>query len=192
MPAPQAAQQAEANWGLKPGFIFAVGTAHPRKNISTLLRAYALLSAESRPPFVLIGPSGDTVAPLRALAEELGIGSHLRWLGYIASEQMPLLYSAAGAFVMPSLYEGFGMPVLEAMACGTPVVCSNTTALPEVTGDAALLVDPQQPEAFAQALTSILSSEELAEQMRQKGLLRAKDFSWEKSARLALKYLKEA
>jgi glycosyltransferase involved in cell wall biosynthesis len=161
-PVQNASAQVREHWGLPPGFILAVGTAHPRKNISALLRAYALLSAESRPPLVLIGPSGDTVAPLRALSEELGIASQLRWLGYIASEQMPLLYSAAGIFVMPSLYEGFGMPVLEAMACGTPVICSNSSALPEVAGDAALLVDPQRPEMIAEALQKIYADDRLA------------------------------
>jgi len=191
-PVQNAAAQVRERWGLPPGFILAAGTAHPRKNISTLLRAYALLSAASRPLLVLIGPSGDTVAPLHALAEELGIASQLRWLGYIASEQMPLLYSAAGAFVMPSLYEGFGMPVLEAMACGAPVICSNTSALPEVAGDAALLVDPQKPEMIAEALQSICADASLAGELRAKGLLRAKAFSWEASAQLALKYLQEA
>jgi glycosyltransferase involved in cell wall biosynthesis len=178
--------------GLDPGYILAVGTSHPRKNIGVLLKAYALLPAAGRPPLVLIGPEGDTASPLRQLAEALGIGPQLRWLGYVGRESLPALYRRAGVFVMPSLQEGFGMPVLEAMACGTPVICSNTTALPEVAGEAGLLIDPTRPEELAEAMAKVLSDKSLAGLMRDKGLIQAGGFSWEKSGRLALSYLREA
>ena len=188
-PAPDAAQQAKTRWGLEPGYVLAAGTSHPRKNTSVLLRAYAL--CRSAQPLVLIGPPGDTAGPLGRLAEELGIAGRVRWLGYIPRRQLPALYRAAGVFVMPSLYEGFGLPVLEAMACGTPVICSNTSALPEIAGEAALLIDPKSPEILADALVRVLSDRGLAEDLREKGLKRSKTFDWNHSAELALNYLRE-
>lgn len=188
-PVPDAADRVRAQWGLEPGYVLAVGTSHPRKNIATLLRAYAL--AKPPQPLVLLGPPGDTTNPLAQLAEQLEIADRVRWLGYVAREELSLIYSAAGTFVMPSLYEGFGMPVLEAMACGTPVICSNTTALPEVTGEAALHADPQQPEAFAGALARIYAEKGLAGELRERGLARAKLYNWDHSAQLALQYLHE-
>ncbi|NIM05754.1 MAG: glycosyltransferase [Armatimonadetes bacterium] len=188
-PVSDAPEQVRREWGLEPGYILAVGTSHPRKNISTLLRAYA--ARKPKQPLALIGPSGNTSEPLAKLAEELGIKDDVRWLGYAPHHQLPALYSAAGVFVMPSLYEGFGMPVLEAMACGTPIICSNTSALPEVAGDAALLIDPQQPEMLAEAMEKVLSEERLAEELSEKGRRRAKAFDWNHSAQLALNCLRE-
>jgi glycosyltransferase involved in cell wall biosynthesis len=191
-PVAKAAEAVSRDWQLSPGYILAVGTAHPRKNIAALLRAYAQLPVSGRPPLALTGPAGPTTDPLAHLAEELGVGQQIRWLGYVKTEDLPALYSAAGVFVMPSLYEGFGMPVLEAMACGAPVICSNTTAFPEVAGEAGLLIDPTKPEALAGALQKVLNNPELAEEMRQKGWQQAAHFSWERSGHLALKYLQEA
>jgi glycosyltransferase involved in cell wall biosynthesis len=192
VPVPQAAESVSMSWGLSPGYILAVGTAHPRKNIAILLRAYAQMPQTGRPPLVLTGPIGATVAPLRELAEALGIAPQIRWLGYVEKEALPALYRGAGVFVMPSLYEGFGLPVSEAMACGTPVICSNTAALPEVAGEAGLLIDPTKPEALAEALQKVLHNPELAEEMRQKGWQQALQFNWDHSGRLALKYFQEA
>ncbi len=192
-PLASAAEEAGEKWGLEPGFLLAVGTSHPRKDIATLLRGYAL--ARHRlplPALALIGPGEAASGPLAALAEELGISERVRWLGYVPHRHLPLLYRAAGVFVMPSLYEGFGLPALEAMACGTPVICSNAGALPEVAGDAAILVEPGRPEAFAEALVSVLSGQALSQQLRERGLKRAAEFSWENSAKLALTYLREA
>lgn len=188
-PVPDAAEQVRERWGLEPGYVMAVGTSHPRKNISTLLRAYAI--CQPKQPLALVGLSGRTAKGLIALAEELRISDKVRWLGFVSHMQLPALYSAAGAFVMPSLYEGFGMPVLEAMACGSPVICSNTSALPEVAGDAAVLVNPRTPEMLAEALEKILADKGLAEELKEKGFRRASAFNWENSARLALSYLRE-
>jgi len=191
-PDPQAAEKAAARWSLAPGYILAVGTAHPRKNIATLLQAYARIAVSERPPLVLIGPAGATSSPLQKQAEELGLSGQIHWLGYVTRADLPALYSGAGAFVMPSLQEGFGMPVLEAMACGAPVVCSNTTALPEVAGEAGLLVDPTRPEIWSEVLRKVLADKSLAQDLRERGLQRARQFTWERAGRVALNYLREA
>jgi glycosyltransferase involved in cell wall biosynthesis len=109
----------------------------------------------------------------------------------VAEEDLPALYTGALAFVFPSLYEGFGLPPLEAMACGTPVVASNVSSLPEVVGDAALLVDPYNVEELAEAMYRVLTEQELHEQLRRKGLERAQLFSWEETARKTLKVYEE-
>jgi glycosyltransferase involved in cell wall biosynthesis len=114
---------------------------------------------------------------------QLGLQEQVTFTGYVPDEDLPALYNAAELFVFPSLYEGFGLPVLEAMACGAPVVTSNTSSLPEVAGDAAILVDPYDVNAIAQAMRQVLEDPALAEALRQKGLERAKLFTWEKTAR---------
>jgi glycosyltransferase involved in cell wall biosynthesis len=189
-PIAEAAERVRAEWGLEPGYILAVGTLHPRKDIGTLLRAYALMESDA-PPLVLVGPSGGATDDLKKIADEVGIAGRIRWLHFAPQQQMPALYSAAGVFVMPSLYEGFGLPVLEAMACGAPVVCSDATVFPEVTAGAALLVEPRNEQAFAKAMAQVLAERHLAEEMRAKGLARARNYDWERSGELALKYLRE-
>jgi glycosyltransferase involved in cell wall biosynthesis len=189
-PLPDAAERVRSSWNLEPGYILAVGTSHPRKDIPTLLEAYSFMKGDP-PPLVLVGPPGGATDSLKARAEELGITARVRWLHYVPQKAMPALYSAAGVFAMPSLYEGFGMPVLEAMACGTPVVCANATVFPEVTAGAAILVEPRNAEAFSEAMTKVLAAKELAVQMRAKGLVRAKEYSWEMSARLALECIRD-
>lgn len=188
-PPENAPEVVRAQWGLEPGYILAIGISHPRKNTSALLRAYAISRPER--PLVLAGAPGEMQSPLLNLAEELGISDRIRWLGYTPHDKLPALYSAAGLFVMPSLFEGFGMPVLEAMGCGTPVICSNVSSLPEAAGQAALLVDTTRPEAIAQALQRVLSDKELAAGLKEKGLARVQAFDWNRSAALALKYLRE-
>jgi glycosyltransferase involved in cell wall biosynthesis len=116
------------------------------------------------------------------LAEELGLKGQVVFTGYVPPEEMPALYNAADLFAFPSLYEGFGLPVLEAMACGVPVVTSNVSALPEVAGDAALLTDPRDATALCDALERILKDGSLRTELRRRGLERAATFSWEKAA----------
>jgi len=176
--------------GLKDKYILAVGTAHPRKNIASLLQAYAI--AKPYEKLILIGPQGDNSNPLAKLAVELGIADDVIFPGYAPHKLLPLIYSAASVFVMPSLCEGFGVPIIEAMACGAPVICSNNGALAEVADDAAVLIDPKDPKSLAEGLKKVLSDTSLQATLREKGFNRAKDFNWDESAKLAWKYFEEA
>ena len=170
-----------ARYGLKRPFIFALGTIEPRKNIPTLLAAFDSLPPSLREHFelVLAGPmgwaDGDTTARIRNTTTA-------RYLGYIPEPDLAPLTAAAAIFAYPSLYEGFGLPILEAMACGTPVVTANVTAMPEIAGDAALLVDPTSVEQIASAMEQIVSDSALRQQLRRKGLARSAEFSWARTA----------
>ena len=164
-------------------YILHVGTHEPRKNIVNLLHAFSMLRAGSEVVLVQVGGPGWETVDLHGLTRKLGVDDRVRFLGAVEPSELPSLYAHARVFVYPSLYEGFGLPILEAMACGTPVVCSNRPALPEVAGDAAITVDPQSPEAIAEAIDRVLSSDELHTDMGRRGLSRAKAFSWSKCAR---------
>ena len=120
------------------------------------------------------------------------IAQDLIFTGYVRDEDLPILYNAAVAFAYPSLYEGYGLPVLEAMACGTPVVCSNASSLPEVAGDAALLIDPRDVIALADALECILTDEQLRAELILRGMNRAKQMTWERTAQLTLAIFRKA
>ena len=130
---------------------------------------------------MLIGDEISKYAALRRAVHQHHLHKHVRFLGYMPHETMAVMYRLAGVFVFPSLYEGFGLPPLEAMASGTPVVTSNVSSLPEVAGDAAVLVDPYDPEAIADAIYNVLTDEALRCGLRQKGIVRAREFSWEAS-----------
>lgn len=151
------------------------------KNLLRLLEAHALL--DERPLLVLPGYATEHEAQLRARAGELGIAADVRFLGWVGDADMEGLYAAARAFVFPSLYEGFGLPVLEAMARGVPVACSGRSALPEVAGDAALLFDAEDPRAIAHALRRILGEPSLAERLGASGRGQARRFTWQATAR---------
>lgn len=169
---------------LPPKMLLFVGTLEPRKNLTTLLRSYALLKQRFEPPPLVIGgPTGWRHEEIFSLAQELDLQDDVLFPGFIPREELPLWYNAASAFVYPSLYEGFGLPPLEAMACGTPVVASNASSLPEVVGDAGLLVEPTDAEELAQAMQRVLSDDDLRDSLRRKGLERAKKFSWPRAAR---------
>ena len=165
-------------------FLLYVGTLEPRKNLSVLLRAYTRLRAagEDPPPLVLVGGKGWMCEGIFSQVEELGLGDRVRFLGYVPSKELPLWYNAATCFVYPSLYEGFGLPPLEAMACGTPVLSSNAASLPEVIGDAGLLLDPLDEDAWAHELARLLSEPELRRELAERGLDRARHFDWGRAA----------
>ncbi len=175
-PAHQAACRAAA--GLRPEepFVLFVGTLDPRKNLRTLLEASAAVRPEAPHRLVVVGKNPYGPDP------ELAGQGILHQTG-VADETLAALMSAATLFVLPSLAEGFGLPVLEAMACGCPVIASDTTSLPEVAGDAALLVDPRDAKALAERLGAALRDEPLRQSLRAKGLARAAQFSWERTAR---------
>jgi glycosyltransferase involved in cell wall biosynthesis len=164
-------------------FLLFVGTLQPRKNLIGLLRAYAMLSESERIPLFVVGGAGWMYANIFEEVQRLGISDEVWFPGYAASEMLPLWYSAATAFIYPSFYEGFGLPVLEAMACGTPVVTSDRTSLPEVAGDAGLLVDPDDPEDISEAIRTLLTDDTRREQLAQRGLERARQFTWRRTAR---------
>ena len=183
--APPLAEERIAKYNLKPGYILYVGRQDPYKNLLGLISAYGLLPGGLRNEhsLVIVGPKNERYFPeLLKRIKEVGVEKNVIFPGYIENEDLPSLYSAARIAVLVSFYEGFGLPVLEAMSCGTPVVCSNTSSLPEVAGEAALLVDPKNQEEIAAAFEKILVSKNLSEEFSQKGLERAKKFSWERAA----------
>jgi glycosyltransferase involved in cell wall biosynthesis len=164
-------------------YLFYLGTLEPRKNIPRLIDAYAQIAKESGVPLLIGGGKGWLYEPILAQAERLQLGDMLRFVGYVPQAEQHLWYGAATAFVFPSLYEGFGMPPLEAMACGTPVIASNASCLPEIVGDAALQVDPYDIDALAAAMRRVLNDTDLQADMRAKGIVQAGKFSWLETAK---------
>lgn len=188
-PVPQAQIAAvKARYGIAGDYILYLGTLQPRKNLVRLVRAFArllgsdLAQAENRLQLVLAGQAGWLAQEVFEAVRRLGLGSAVVFTGYVADEEAVALMSGAQAFVFPSLYEGFGFPVLEAMACGVPVVCSNVSSLPEVAGEAALLVDPMDVDALAQAIQRILTDAALRERLVAHGYRQVTCFSWERCA----------
>ncbi|MDQ3811885.1 MAG: glycosyltransferase family 4 protein [Chloroflexota bacterium] len=176
--------------GLPDAFIFAVGTLEPRKNLVGLLEAYASLP-QPRPPLYVAGGAGWHVGPIYATVGRLGLGDQVTFLGFVPEDELPLWYNAARLFAFPSLYEGFGLPVLEAMACGTPVITSNAASLPEVGGKAAALVAPRDTAALARALQAIFDDAQVRAEMRAAGRIQATRFSWRAMAdRTAAAYVR--
>ena len=180
-----------ARYGLPPDYLLHVGTLQPRKNLSRLMDAAASLRPR-RPglQLVLAGQPGWQSGPI--LAQARAQSEFVRVLDYVPDADLPGLYSGAAAFVYPSLYEGFGFPVLEAMACGTPVVCANTSSLPEVAGQAALLVAPEDTAALANAIGRVLDNGPLRERLIGLGLEQVRQFSWERAAKETLAVLDRA
>ena len=174
--------------GARKRSILYVGRAGPYKNLTGLIRAFARLRELCPAPVVLqVAGSPDSRYPeAPSLARELGVEEGIEWLGYLSDDDLRKAYQDADALAHPSLYEGFGLQVLEAMACGTPVVCSDRGSLPEVAGDAALLVDPENTESLAQALLVVLTQPQVADGLVARGLDRAAEFTWERTARQTL------
>lgn len=195
-------------YGLLERFALYVGTNKPHKNLPRLIEAWASASRKMSEPDVLpwtlvvAGREDPRYPRVIDLAAANGVSAEtgedipprrgdrgrfpLSAIGAVPEADLPALYSAASLFIFPSLYEGFGLPVLEAMACGTPVICSNTSSLPEIAGDAALMVDPINTEALAKTISLVLSEDSLREELKAKGLAQAAAFSWEQTARKTL------
>lgn len=178
----------KTRYGITSRFILHVGSLNPRKNIPRLIDAYNMLPAEILKEYelVIVGKKSWKADKIFAKTKKLGLEDRVIFTGFVADSDLPLLMNAADLLAFPSLYEGFGIPPLEAMACGTPVVASNTSSIPEVVGDAALLFDPYNVEEIANAMYRALTNEQLRDELRQKGFKRAKQFSWEKAARETL------
>jgi len=175
-------------YSIKGDFILGVGSIHPRKNLSRLISAYAALvkRRDDVPALILVGKKGWLSDETFNAKELSGLGDRVRFTGFVPDEDLPPLYSAAKIFVYPSFFEGFGLPPLEAMQCGTPVITGNRTSLPEVVGDAGLQVDPFQIDAIADAIEKVLSDEKLSSELSERGLKRAEKFSWGSTARQTL------
>ncbi|MBN1876173.1 MAG: glycosyltransferase family 4 protein [Anaerolineae bacterium] len=210
---PEMTTKVRAKYNLPEHFILYLGSNKPHKNLVRLVEAMAKVwengerrewrsgekaSAErvnpelriqnlkSDIPLVIAGAWYEAFPEARLRADVLEIGKRVRWLGPVPGADLPALYAAASLFVFPSLYEGFGLPVIEAMACGTPVACAETSSLPEVAGDAALLFDPTDVDAIAAALHVIITDVSLRADLRARGLQQAAQFSWERTARETL------
>ena len=163
--------------------ILYVGRFDPYKELVTLVEAFAQLRQSGlRARLRVIGPPDPRYPEPHERARALGLEELISWSGYLSNEELRAAYQRAAVFVLPSSYEGFGLPVLEAMACGTPVVCSNATSLPEVAGDAALLVEPGQSAPLADAIRRVLTDKALADDLRTRGLHHAKAFTWKRAA----------
>jgi glycosyltransferase involved in cell wall biosynthesis len=171
--------------GIQTPFLLYVGNLKPHKNVPTLLRAFAKLRQGSklRHSLVIVGDDPRWKPAIVRECQRLGIQDRTVFLSYVAQPLLPSVYASASLLVMPSTIEGFGLPLLESMACGTPVVASRAASLPEVGGDAALYFDPSSPEELGVRIEQVLYSDDLRDSMRTKGIERAKQFSWQQAAR---------
>jgi alpha-1,3-rhamnosyl/mannosyltransferase len=178
-------QPVRTAYGLREAYVLYIGSNKPHKNLPALIRAYTLLP--KAPGLVVAGEEDPRYTNARELAQALKLNDRVRFLGSIPERDLPALYSGAMAFVFPSIYEGFGLPPLEAMACGVPVACSNIPCLSETVRDAALLFNPEHSEDIAAAVERVLGDENLRADLRIRGLRRAAELSWDEAARQALK-----
>lgn len=163
-----------------------IGTLEPRKNLTTLIEAYAALPANGRLPLVIGGGKGWDFEPIFTAVERHGLSEQVRFIGFIPSEALPLWYNCAETFIYPSVFEGFGLPVLEAMACGTPVIVSDATSLPEVAGGAGRLVAPHDRAGWTAALSAAFEDQGWRQQAREHGLAESARYSWQETARQTL------
>jgi len=182
-PDPEELERVRERYQLDDQFVLYAGNIKPHKNLERLIEAFHTLR---KGPFehvklLIIGDEISKYATLRRAVHKYKLHKHVRFFGFVPDRTLAVLYRLAAVFVFPSLYEGFGLPPLEAMASGTPVITSNVSSLPEVVGDAALLIDPYETDAIADAMRRVLSEPALHADLRERGLRRAKEFSWERS-----------
>ncbi len=191
---PEVSAAAARKYGLDGAYLLFISTIQPRKNLVRLIDAYAQALAihPELPPLALGGKPGWLTTQIEARATALGIAQQVRFLGYVADADLPALIGGATIYLLPSLYEGFGMTVLEAMACGTPVITSTVSSLPEVAGPAAILIEPTDPAALARAISDLAQDPARQADLREQGLAWAKRWTWERSARQTLDVLEQA
>jgi glycosyltransferase involved in cell wall biosynthesis len=187
------ADEVRTRFGLPPHFLLSVGRLDPRKNLVRLFEAFAGARAQGlRAPLFVVGQPGWLYDDILRAPARLGIADDVVFMSHVPLERLVAMYATSDAVVYPSLYEGFGLPVLEAMACGAPVITSDVSSLPEVAGDAALFVDPLDTTAIAAAITRVTSDEGLRQKLRHAGLRRASLFTWERTARETLNVYERA
>jgi glycosyltransferase involved in cell wall biosynthesis len=181
------------HYGIRTPYLLFVSTVQPRKNVVRLIEAFAQVQRQlgpgNAPLLVLAGKRGWLTDQIERRAAELGIAEQVMFAGYVADDHLPALLNGALAYVVPSLYEGFGMTVLEAQACGTPVLASNVSALPEVVGEAGLLVDPYDVAAIADGIMRLVTDAELRASLRERGLRQVAEWTWQRTARETLAVL---
>lgn len=182
-----------SKYGIRDNYILYVGNFKPHKNVEAIIKAYNNLSEDMKSQFqlVLAGKKGDTIGQLQERISRLSLENRVIFTGFINEEDMPALYSGASLFVMPSIYEGFGFPALEAMACGVPVTVSDRASLPEVVADAGVIINPEDIDALTEAMLKILGNTALREDMMLRGLNRAKLFTLDKTSSRILQILEE-
>ena len=185
-PGPEETERVRERYQIRGRFVLFAGNVKPHKNLERLIRAFARVRGQEGNEdlrLVLLGDDVGRYASLRRTADEAGVRQDVRFFGFVPHQTLAALYRMATVFAFPSLYEGFGLPPLEAMACGTPVVTSRISSLPEVVGDGALLVDPYSEEEIAVGITRVLDDEDLRRRLIERGLERAASFSWKRSVR---------
>jgi glycosyltransferase involved in cell wall biosynthesis len=187
MPRAEAAAHVQRHYGLDGPYVFFIGVFAPRKNLGRLIDGFARFKHDTRSPARLVMAGrpwlGDEV---NAAIARNQLERDVVILGHVADESVPYLYAAADLFAFPSLWESFGMPVIEAMACGVPVLTSNGSCLPEIAGGAALLVDPYSVDEVARGIAAVMTDPAVAARLRDRGLARAREFTWERTARETL------
>lgn len=183
-----------SKYNLKPGYILFVGTLEPRKNVEGIIESYARINSKMQDDhhLVLVGKKGWYYNSILEKIEQSGIKNNIKVLDYVPFDDLPALYNGAGIFLYPSFYEGFGLPPLEALACGTPVIASNVSSLPEVIGDAGILVDPNNHDQIAHAIEKVLSDEKTRINMQRSSLGQAARFSWSECAKETARMMQEA
>ncbi|HUP35710.1 MAG TPA: glycosyltransferase family 1 protein [Candidatus Limnocylindria bacterium] len=194
MPPEEEIARVRERYQLNDPFVLYAGNIKPHKNLERLIEAFHMLRRGDleHVKLLIIGDEISKYATLRRAVHRLKLHQHVRFFGFVPDQTLAVLYRLAGVFVFPSLYEGFGLPPLEAMASGTPVITSNVSSLPEVVGDAAVLVDPYEPEDIADAMRRVLTDAPLREDLVRRGLARASMFSWERSIRRVREIYEEA
>jgi len=179
----------KSKYGIAGDYLLYLGTLQPRKNLPRLLQAFARVSQKYPHALVLAGGKGWLYNEIFAKTRSLGLDKRVIFPGFIAPKDKAALLSGASAFVFPSLYEGFGLPALEAMACGAPVLCGNASSLPEIVGNAAILVDPHRVDAISAGIERLLSDAALRQSLVEKGKRRVQNFSWQKAAEQIIEVL---
>jgi len=182
------------SYGLEPGYLLCVSSIEPRKNFERIIRVFAQLVKQpqyEQLKLVCVGGQGWKNTNIFELVQELGLEGKVKFLGYVEQEKLPGIYQGASIFLYPSLYEGFGLPVLEAMASGTPVITSDVSSLPEVAGQAAIMIDPYDEKQLYDSIQHLLVNKGKRQELSRRGSLQAQKFSWEQTARNTLEVYKK-